>query len=96
MTASSRKPAYYILEAERPIVLFQASGFVEARELKKERWLLDDLRSQTSAGVPLWDGKCSLNVRPATAEEVAVAAPSAEEDPDELVLTYLLPLDEAR
>ena len=89
------KPVWYILEIDRPILMFQAFGFKEAQELKKEQWLLDDLRRLTSHGVALWDGKSKLVIRVAMASEAtsSIATESSAEDSDELVLTYLLPLD---
>ena len=41
----------------------------QARELLESEEFKDDLRTLTSDGTPLWDGKAPLNIRPATKDE---------------------------
>jgi hypothetical protein len=43
----------------------------QARELFTSDEFKEDLRSMRSEGLPLWDGRAPLNVRPASDEEVS-------------------------
>jgi hypothetical protein len=66
-------------------------------EIRKERWLRDDLCSQKSNGVPLCGTASILSVRPANAEEAIVfgRAASETEPSDDILLAYLVELHDA-
>lgn len=93
MAAYSR---VFTLEVDdRPILTFEADRFREAQELCKEPWLRADLRALTSNGVPVMRTDAKLSVRPASAEEATIFshAASANERSDDMVLAYLVELD---
>jgi len=62
-----------------------------------------DLTAMTSSGIPLWDGRAVLNVRPASEDEIAAfETPEQDldededfedEDEDGLFVTFLVPID---
>jgi len=81
----------------KPTLTFEASSTQEARELCNENWLRADLSLQTSNGSPICRPDSKLAVRRATADEVEVFYQSAETatPSDELLLVYLIELDDA-
>lgn len=83
--------------AGRPTVAFTAVSVREARQLPSEEWFQADLLSLKSEGMPLWDGKATMHVRHAAAEESAAFATAnlgrAQGDRDECFLVYLIPID---
>jgi hypothetical protein len=93
MTNFSR--VFTLLVDGRPTLSFEAAGRKQAMELRNELWLLDDLTSQTSNGIPLCGAKSKLSVRPANVEEANVfnQAASVAESSDEILLAYLIELD---
>jgi hypothetical protein len=59
-----------------------------------------DLTVLTSDGIPLWDGRARLSIRPASDEEVAFfeappleGADGLDEEDDSLFITFLVPID---
>lgn len=56
--------------SDKPVAITNADED-EARELFMSDDFKEDLKSLESEGAPLWDGFASLNVRPATEEEIA-------------------------
>ena len=79
----------------KPILAFEANNLREARELRKEKWLRDDLRALRSNGLCLWSEVAKLTVRRATEPEKRVyqEADQSVEPSGELVLAYLVDLD---
>jgi hypothetical protein len=86
---------YVVVIEDRPLVAFKGVSLAEARPLILEQWFLDELKSQTSEGTPLWDGTAKLVVRTATGAEVKMAgeAINASNETDELQLAYLVKVD---
>lgn len=82
----------------RPTVAFEARNSREASQLLREHWFLEDLRELRTNGSPLWDGKARLRSRAASEDEiekyVAMAA-EAEDNTGDIVLAFLVPLDNA-
>jgi hypothetical protein len=80
----------------KPTLAFAASTHKEAWQLPKEEWLQGDLISGKSNGTPLWDGDAKLSIRAATADETTTYGNAAAgvEPSDDLLLVYLIELDE--
>jgi hypothetical protein len=80
----------------KPTLAFEAQNLMEARELCREVWLRADLGSQKSNGIPLCDANSELSARRANAEEAKLfgQARGATKPSDELVLAYLVELDD--
>ncbi len=82
----------------QPTVAFEARNSKEASQLLKEHWFLEDLQELKTNGSPLWDGKAPLRSRVASEEEIekyeAMAA-EAVDDTGDIVLAFLVPLDNA-
>ena len=80
----------------RPTVAFEARNSREASQLLKEHWFLADLQELRTDGTPLWDGKAPLRSRVASEQEIekyeAMAA-EAVDDTGDIVLAFLVPLD---
>ena len=80
----------------RPTVAFEVRNSKEASQLLKEHWFLEDLQELRTNGSPLWDGKTPLRSRVASEQEIekykAMAA-EAEENTGDMVLAFLVPLD---
>ena len=89
------QPVVFVLEIEgRPILAFEATSAREAKELLKERWLLDDLLSHRTDGIPLWNGKERLRTGIAIGEQLAeVKAALKRIENQELPIVYLVALD---
>ncbi len=71
----------------------------EARELTRELWFLLELANRKSNGLPLWNGKSKLRVRPATEAEADVLSGvlgDGPASPGDIVLAYLVDLDDGR
>lgn len=87
----------YVLSAQgKPVLEFSARNQLEARQLAREKWLLDDLASQKTEGNPLISQGARLTVRLADLEEkemFRLAAAGADDGEDQIVLVYLIPLD---
>jgi hypothetical protein len=82
----------------RPILSFGAKNLTEAQQLAHEEWLRADLLRYRSNTRPLWDGKGRISVRISTSEEKAAflaAQRAVGLDQDELLLAYLVELDNA-
>ena len=56
--------------SDKPVAVTNANE-EEARELFMSEDFKEDLKSLESEGAPLWDGHASLNIRPATEDEMA-------------------------
>jgi len=78
----------------RPIAITDAEE-AQARAIFESGEFKQDLAVMTSDGVPLWDGKARLSIRPASDDEVsAFEAPVLDEDEeDSLSVTFLVPID---
>jgi len=88
---------YTLLAGDVPVLMFAAVTFHEAQSLRREEWLRADLIEARSNGAPVWDGKSKLSVRRASADEAArfgSAIREAADGSDDLVLVYLVELDE--
>jgi hypothetical protein len=87
----------FVLEIDgRPTLAFEAISAREAKELVRERWLLDDLLKHRTNGMPLWDGKAKLRTGIAVGEQLAElrALLKGASDQD-LPIVYLFPIDTA-
>src|SRR5258707_12543365 len=83
----------YIVEInDRAIVALEATCFAEARHLINERWFQIRVTAQTINGIPVWDGKARLQIRPATEVEVETlgATLSSQSTEGDFTLTYLV------
>lgn len=75
---------------------FEAKNFREASELCKEVWVREDLITMTSNGVPLCSPTAKLTVRRADEAEIVIYRDAAfKAQTEDLVLAYLLDLDQA-
>jgi hypothetical protein len=88
-------PVVFVLEiAGRPTLAFEATSGREAKELLRERWLLDDLLKHRTNGIPLWDGKAKLRTGIAVGEQLAeVRALLNGAAGQDLPIIYLVPID---
>jgi hypothetical protein len=68
--------------SDKPVAVTNANE-EEARELFMSDDFKDDLKNLESEGAPLWDGFASLNVRPATEDEVGEFEDADFDDDDE-------------
>jgi hypothetical protein len=87
--------------AGNPIAITDADE-AQARAIFESDEFKQDLTAMTSDGIPLWDGRATLTIRPASQEETAAfEAPDmdvddevdAEDDDDGLFVTFLVPID---
>ena len=88
-----------MLEIEgRAVLALMSSNVDQARKLCSEDWLLEELASYRSCGLPIWDGMAELSVRPAGTREAArlEAAYRIEQCRKEYegyVFAFLIPVD---
>lgn len=84
-----------------PIAITDASE-AQARAIFESDEFKQDLTVMTSEGIPLWNGRASLTIRPASQEEIAAfEAPDmdveddndTEEADDGLLVTFLVLID---
>jgi hypothetical protein len=82
----------------KPTVAFEAKNLREASELCKEGWFRADLSALTSNGSPLCNATAKLKVRSASGPEQQMYADANNvvQASDDLVLAYLVDLDELR
>ena len=77
---------------------FEAISRREAGELCKEQWFREELLSLRSEKVQIWNGKEALTARAADPAEVCefqrAQAVARNEESDEILLAYLVSLDE--
>jgi hypothetical protein len=85
---------YTILADDKPVAALESSG-LEARELLKERWFLQELTALKVDGEPIYKPGTRLRARPATEEEWAVydRETKTAEPGEEILFVYLLDLD---
>ena len=78
-----------------PTLAFEAKNMTEARGLRKEQWLLEELGALSSGGSALCGLGAKLAVRRATEGESHVYREAERSVPasDDLVLAYLVELD---
>jgi hypothetical protein len=90
-----RKPGTYIVEInDREIVALEATCLAEARHLITELWFRIKLTERTINGIPVWDGKAKLKVRPVTeAEADTLSAQSSQTTHGDFTLTFLVDID---
>jgi hypothetical protein len=91
-----RKPASYIVEInDREIVALEVTCLAEARHLITELWFRIKLTEHTTNGIPVWDGKAKLQVRPVTEAEADTlsTAQSSQTTHGDFTLTYLVDID---
>jgi hypothetical protein len=96
MPASPVKRVFVLVADKTPILAFEAKNLQEARGLRNEQWLHDDLKQLKSYAAPLWDGIAKLSVLIATEAErhrFAAEAGAANAAEDELTLVFLVELD---
>jgi hypothetical protein len=75
---------------------FEAKNFPEAFELRKEDWVREDLSMMTSNGLPLCSPAAKLTVRRADEAEIVIYRNAAiQAQTEDLVLAYLVDLDQA-
>ena len=94
MEAKSQALIYTILADDKPVAALEASGS-EARELLRERWLLDELSALKVDGAPIYQSGTRLRARPATEDEWAIYDQECNtaDDADEVLFVYLVDLD---
>jgi len=91
----------FVLEINgRPVLAFNSRSIERAKLLFSESWLLEELGSYRSCGVPVWDGEAELSVRHADAREameleVALRGEQARREYEGHVFAFLVPLDPA-
>jgi hypothetical protein len=91
-----REPGIYIVEINnRELVALEATCLAEARHLITERWFRIRLAEHTTKGIPVWDGKAKLQVRPVTEtkHETLNTAQSSRTTHGDFTLTFLVDLD---
>ena len=91
-----RKPGPYIVEINNcEIVALEATCLAEARHLITELWFRIRLTEQTSKGIPVWDQKAKLQVRPVTEAEAETlsTAQSSQTTHGDFTLTFLVDID---
>jgi hypothetical protein len=94
-----RKTEGFVVEShDRPIVALSAPSINRARELCSQEWFARELLHFRSRGSRIWDGESRLSIRraklPELAElEIARVREWAEEQQDEFVFAFLIPLD---
>jgi hypothetical protein len=61
-----------VIETEEgtPLVAFEATSLIEAMQLPKETWLIEDLAARHN-GKEMWPARGKLHVRGATTDEIA-------------------------
>jgi hypothetical protein len=96
-----KPPLRFIFTIEvdgKPTVAFEAKNYREASELSKEDWFRSDLSALTSNGSPLCNATATLTVRRADPSEkqMYVDGNSVVQASEDLVLVYLVDLDELR
>ena len=64
----------YTLEIAGIAIATTDADEAEAREIFESEDFLDDIRSFTSAGAPIWDGASAFVIRSATEEEIEAFA----------------------
>jgi hypothetical protein len=88
------KIIYTILANDKPVAALEANS-IEARELLKETWFLEELAALKVDGEPLYRSGTKLRVRPATEEEWTIYEKESSEadDADDVEFVYLVDLD---
>lgn len=92
------QPLVFVLEIDgRPTLAFEAVSAREAKELVRERWLLDDLLKYRTGGIALWDGKGKLRTGIAVGEQINEVKARLKEGAagQDLSIVYLVPIDPA-
>lgn len=87
----------FALEVDgKPTIAFEAKNFREASELRNEEWLRSDLIALTTNGAPLCTPTATLSVRRADeAETQAYREAALQAQTEDLILAYLVDLDQA-
>ena len=94
-----RKIEGFVVEAhDRAILALSAPSMSRARKLCAQKWFARELLDYRSCGSRIWDGESRLSIRraklPELAElEIARVREWAEEQQDEFVFAFLIPLD---
>jgi hypothetical protein len=89
----------FVVEANnRAILALSAPSMSRARKLCSQKWFAHELLHYRSCGSRIWDGESQLSIRraklPELAElEIARVREWAEEQQDEFVFAFLIPLD---
>ena len=73
----------FTLEIEGTAVAVINSDEASAKDLFTCDGFKEDIKTMTSGGKPLWDGKAALNVRPANEDEIEVFEDALAEDDGE-------------
>jgi hypothetical protein len=77
----TERTTMFTLEINGTALVVTNADEEQARELLESEDFKEDLRTLTADGRPLWDGRASLTIRPATADE-SEAFEEALEDED--------------
>ena len=97
MTNSPRPDRVFVLEVDtKAIAAFGAQSKAEAFTLTKEDWLKEDHRTMFVNGTPVYSETSQMRIREATVEETEIyfeAVVTAGDEPDDLVLAYLISTD---
>ena len=90
----TQKLIYTILANDEAIVAMEATG-VEARELCKEEWFLEELSLLKWKGEPLYGPGVRLRARPAAEDEWVRYDEANKEagDSEDILFVYLVDLD---
>lgn len=73
----------FTLEIKGTAVAVINSDEASAKDLFTCDGFKEDIKTMTSGGKPLWDGSATLNVRPATEDEIEVFEDALAEDDGE-------------
>lgn len=85
--------------AGTPVLTFSAENRRQADELRRERWLHEELKAMQAGGQPLWDGATKLTIREASESETAAfrarlqrAIDNGDQDAgDDYFISFLVP-----
>jgi hypothetical protein len=86
--------------AGRPIQAIKADTLNDSHVLLSEKWFLDEMQTYRSEGVPIWDGRTALTVRPSLPDEeaelwAAEATELARSERNNYVFAFFIPIDPA-
>jgi hypothetical protein len=89
----------FTLEIDGKPVAITDADEAQARAIFESDEFRQDLTLMTHQGAPLWDGRAPLDIRPASAQEVAafeapdLDADDVDDEDDSLFVTFLVPID---
>jgi hypothetical protein len=97
LSIEQEKPMFTLEIGGKPVATTDADGTLALAIFESDEFK-QDLTAMTSEGMPLWDGRAPLTIRPASEQEVAAfEAPELDVDDDQegdgLYVTFLVPID---